>query len=269
MATITQTWNNSTPTGPDNAGQGDDRIREVKTATRERSQNAGQYWPDVSASADSGIPFISPDARHANEWNIYDKTVGNVPDTTRKLFSLTQTALTLLAGVAANFAGTLSEAGSRVLTKATAGKRILLLNAFGDSRTSTAEADRRVHMLENVIYVPQKNSDGSALVGTLKEFAVTQIDPQTSGAVNFDLLRMAASNWTADTIATLTFTTLMATQLQIANTKSAARTTAAASFVGAVFPTINGGDLLQIKSDAGSSNNRIVSAWVAIEVDWP
>src|SRR4029453_17787018 len=117
MGSITATWDNTTPAAGDNAGGGDDRIREAKTAVRERAQNAGLYWPDASAAVDSGVPFISPDARVANEFNIFDKTAGSVPDTARKLLSLTQTALVTHSAVAVNVAGTLSEAGSRVIAK--------------------------------------------------------------------------------------------------------------------------------------------------------
>ena len=142
MASITATWDNTTPAAGDNAGGGDDRIREAKTATRERAQNAGLYWPDASASLDSGVPFISPDARVANEFNVFDKTAGGVPDVARKLLTLTQTTLVTHSAVAVNVAGTLSEAGSRVVAKS-GSKRTVVLNVTGAAAQNSSDQTTR------------------------------------------------------------------------------------------------------------------------------
>jgi len=80
MAAVTRTWNDASPAGTDNIQEGDDAIRNFKTALVERLRNGGHRMPDIA----SGATVFTDDGRHscgeslaagsaelAGEFNIY------------------------------------------------------------------------------------------------------------------------------------------------------------------------------------------------------
>ncbi len=270
MATISNTWDDSTPASSAQVSEGDDRIREAKAAVRERLRNGGLYWADVSAAAASGVHFVSPDALVADHFIIYGNNAG-VPDTNKKLEDLSATTKIFHADLTVNAAGTLQQAGSGVISKAGT-KRILMLGSTGDARL-TQPTDQRLLLRNSLIYVPQLNSGGGAITGTLKEVAVVAETAAASPAedVSFDIKRQAGSGWASDAITTVAFTSVMAsaTTLKLLSGKTAVRVDDAAAFTGAVFPTIAGGDIFQVLSNRTGNNTFFVSVWLLIEVDWP
>lgn len=93
MATISKTWTNSWILSSDLGSTIPSSTSNLSTAVQERMQNLGLYWPATSDTT-CGLLYASPNAFNAGYFDIFDVT-GGIPDTTKKLFSVSASAIAL------------------------------------------------------------------------------------------------------------------------------------------------------------------------------
>lgn len=73
----------------------DNYMNQLSKAVRERLIRGGIFIKDADSGGRQGVPFTSPDAYDANEFNVYGKDGSNEPDVADKRLSVTETGGTL------------------------------------------------------------------------------------------------------------------------------------------------------------------------------
>ena len=231
----------------------DDEMNKLSKNVRERLVRGGLFVKDASDDGRQAVAYTSPNAYHADEWNVYGKDASGEPDISNKLLSIDSSGNATIKNdlTVSGSSGTIS--GSTILTEGTSKKRLLILTINGKVGSAPE--------IDSTQIVFPKDYSGSLVEFTVSTQAaasanrtvtLTKTTPTRSGTGGHETTSDTASGGT----------TIYSSSAAIPTGDRAMRAYGAALS----NTTFSGGELIRIVVDGGGDNH--VTCNLVFEIDY-